>query len=540
MVMRDNSKTPALQDLTVGEMLRRTAERFPERPALEYGDLSWDYHAMDGAVDLCARKLLTAGIRKGDRVGLWCEAEPNAIVSMYALVRIGAVCTMLNTSLKCQELRERLDVTEITVLLIGDGYKDVNYPQVCRELDGSCLLLRRILYIGQADCGDFPALDSLEPVSSENLERAAEAVTPEDTAFILYTSGTASLPKAVMGSHYSRANCGIMQAHDLNATEQDRFCVAMPVFHCFCLSVNVMAACAVGACLCLPRSRRTHDLLETVSEKKCTVMSSVPALFHAMLSRKDFEQWDLSSLRTGFIGGSLYPPELFREINDKMGFILLSSLGQAEATAGITTASLEDPLDVRAETVGHFMDHLEGKIADPVTGESLPAGEPGEICVRGYVVMQGYYGLPENTAQVVDQDGWLRTGDMGWLDQTGNLHIAGRLKELIIRGGENISPAEIENVASAWPCVEQCKAVGVSDKHYGEEVCLCVILKEKANWREEDFCAWLKGRLASYKVPRYVLTLDEFPRTVTGKVRPSELRQLAEDCLGLTSCSIEE
>lgn len=521
-----------LEPLTVGGLLRRTAKRFPDRPAMEYGSRSWDYLALDGAVDLCARRLLAAGIRKGERVGLWCEAEPNAVIALYALVRVGAVCAMLNTSLKGPELRDLLNATEITALLIGDGYKDVSYPEVCRGLEG-CALLERIMYIGQAGCGEFPALEDVEPAPEEELARAEEAVTPEDTSFILYTSGATSRPKAVLGSHYSRANSGVMQAADLGATEEDRFCVAMPIFHCFCLSVNVMAACAVGACLCLPQSRRTHDLLETVSRRRCTVMSSVPALFHAMLSREDFDQWDLSSLRTGFIGGSLYPPDLFREIDDRMGLTLLSSLGQTEATAGITTASLDDPLDVRAETIGHFMDHLEGKIAHPATGEPLPIGQPGEICVRGYVVMQGYYGLPENTAQAVDADGWLHTGDVGYLDENGNIHMTGRIKELIIRGGENISPAEIENTAAAWPGVDQCKAVGVADEHYGEEVCLCVILKEGAELREEDFRAWLEERLAAFKVPRYILLLEDLPRTATGKVRPSELKKLAEERLGL-------
>lgn len=520
-----------LEPLTVGGLLRRTAGRFPKRPAMEYADQSWDYRALDSAVDLWARRLLAAGVRKGDRVGLWCEAEPKAIIALYALTRIGAVCTMLNTSLKGPELQDLLNATEVTALLIGDGYKDVSYPEVCRGLEG-CGLLERVWYIGQAGCGSFPALEEAEPASEGELARAEEAVVPEDTAFILYTSGATSRPKAVMGSHYSRANSGVMQAADLGASEEDRFCVAMPVFHCFCLSVNVMAACAAGACLCLPRSRRTRDLLEAVSEKKCTIMSSVPALFHAMINREDFAQWDLSSLRTGFIGGSLYPPELFREIDRKMGFTLLSSLGQTEATAGITTAFLDDSLDVRAETIGHFMDHLEGKIARPGTGEPLPVGEAGEICVRGYVVMQGYYGLPESTAQAVDADGWLHTGDVGYLDENGNIHMTGRIKELIIRGGENISPAEVENAAAAWPCIDRCKAVGVADEHYGEEVCLCVILKEGMDLREEEFRAWLGARLASFKVPRYIIRLDDFPRTATGKVRPSELKKLAERRLG--------
>ena len=239
------------------------------------------------------------------------------------------------------------------------------------------------------------------------LERAEEAVSPQDTGYILYTSGTTSMPKAVMSSQYSRVNSAIQQAHDLEATEHDRFCVAMPIFHCFCLSVNVMAACAAGACLYLPESRRTTVLLEAVAHGRCTVLSSVPTMYHAILCRPDLSSWDLSSLRTGFIGGSFYPAELFRQIDGSFGFTLLSSLGQTEATAGLTTARLDDPLEVRASTVGHFMDHVEGKIVDIESGKDQPPGRAGEICVRGYLVMQGYFGQPEETRQAIDKDGWL-------------------------------------------------------------------------------------------------------------------------------------
>ena len=363
--------------------------------------------------------------------------------------------------------------------------------------------------------------------------QAVDSPYDEQFATNWHTSGTTSAPKAVMTSHYSRVNSGVQQAHDLGADENDRFCVAMPTFHCFCLSVNVMAACAVGACLYLPESRRTAALLTAISQGRCTVFSSVPTLFHAMFSREDFDSWDLSSLRTGFIGGNLYQPELFRQIDRRFGFTLLSSLGQTEATAGLTTAYLTDSLDVRASTLGHFMDHVEGKIANLETGAAQPTGEPGEICVRGYLVMQGYYGMPEETVKVIDRDGWLHTGDLGYLDGDGNLHMTGRLKELIIRGGENISPAEIENVAAQWPGVSFCKAVGVPDPHYGEEVCLCVIPRSSADRNETVLRRWLSEQLAAFRVPRYILFLEEFPRTSTGKIRPSELQSLAIRTLGL-------
>lgn len=527
---------PPLEHLTIGQLLRRTAERFPQRPALEYRGRVWSYAQLDRAVDQISRRLLRRGIQKGDHVGIWCEAEPNAILSLYALTRIGAVVTMLNTSLQRLELTELLQCTDVTWLIIGDGYKQLNYPELCRSLREELPELREILYAGLLDCpAGYRALEALPEGTQQKLEAAEAAVTPWDTALILYTSGTSSVPKAVLGSHYSRVNSGIQQAWDLHATETDRFCVAMPIFHCFSLSVNVMAACAVGACLYLPPTRGTANLLEAVSRGRCTIMSSVPALFRAILCRKDFDSWDLSSLRTGFIGGSLCSPELFCQINDGLGFTLLSSLGQTEATAGITTASLSDSLEIRSTTVGHFMDNVEGRIADPATGERLPQGENGEICVRGYVVMQGYYHQPEATALVVDAEGWLHTGDMGYLDAAGNMHLTGRLKELIIRGGENISPAEVEAAVSADDRIDQCKAVGVPDPHYGEEVCLCVVPRSGAQLQECELRQQLSARLAAYKVPKYILFVDQMPKTMTGKIRPGELAELAKNRLGLTN-----
>lgn len=524
-----------LEELTVGQLLRRTARRLPERPAMEYGDRTWSYREFDAQVDLWARRLLGLGIRKGERVGLWCETEPRAVFLMYALVRIGAVCAMFNTSLRRPELRSLLERTRISTLLYGGGYKELDYPEICRGLEEELPCLERMYYVSEAPRSGYPALEEILPATPAELEWAEEVVRPEDTAFILYTSGTTSAPKAVMGSHFSRANSGVLQAHDLGATQDDRFCVGMPMFHCFCLSVNILAASAVGACLCLPAGRRTGELLETITRRRCTVFSSVPALFHAILCREDFDRWDLSCLRTGFIGGSLYPAALFREIDERFGenFTLLSSLGQTEATAGLTTSFLGDTLEVRSETVGHFMDHVEGKIADIETGAALPPGRSGEICVRGYLVMQGYYGQGEETARAIDPEGWLHTGDMGCMDEKGNIRMTGRLKELIIRGGENISPAEVENVAAEWPNISMCKAVGVPDGHYGEEICLCVIPRERGDWDEEAFREWLRPRLAAFKLPRYILLLEEFPRTVTGKIRPAELRALAVERLGL-------
>ena len=524
-----------LEDLTVSQFLRRTVHRFPNRPAMEYLGRVWTYEELDEAVDRTAHRLLAWGVKRGDRVGLWCETEPNVVLLLYALPRIGAAGVFLNTSLQLAELAELLRRTQVSRLIVTDGYRGVSFPEVCQGLEKEVSTLKAVLYAGlSGERGGLETLDDLEEASVEELAQAEAAVTPRDIGFILYTSGTTSVPKAVMSTQYSRVNSGIQQAHDLGATETDRFCAAMPIFHCFCLSVNVMAACASGGCLFIPESRRTTVLLEALSQGKCTVLSSVPTLFHAILCRPDFASWDLSSLRTGFIGGSFYPPELFQQINDGFGFTLLSSLGQTEATAGLTTAYLDDSMEVRSTTVGHFMDHVEGKIVHIETGETQPTGEIGELCVRGYLVMAGYYGQPEETAKAIDGEGWLHTGDKGYLDGDGNLHLTGRLKELIIRGGENISPAEVEAALGCCCDIEECKAVGVPDRHYGEEVCLCAVRREGSALDETEVRAILSRKLAAFKVPKYILFLDELPKTITGKVRPTELAQMIQERLELS------
>lgn len=523
-----------LENITLGQLLRRTAQQYPDRPALEYQGTVFSYGQMDDLVDRFALSLLNHGVRRGDHVAILCEAEPNTILLSYAITRIGAVVAMLNTSLLHQELIARLTKADIRYLLIGDGYKDVCYPEVCQGLCSDVPPLQQIFYIGQKCCDGYPALlPASEEADLTPVSEAAALVQPEDTAYMLFTSGTGSTPKAVLSSHYSRANSGLLQANDLDATCYDRFCVAMPVFHCFSLSVNVYAACAVGACLYLPESRRTDALLSAIADGKCTVFSCVPALFRALLRKPNLELWDLSSLRTGFIGGSSYPDSLFLETEERLGFTLLSSLGQTEATAGITTTHVTDPLEVRLKTVGHFLEHVEGRIVDPATNQPVETGVAGEICVRGYVVMQGYYNQPEETAKAIDAEGWLHTGDIGWLDEAGNVHLCGRMKELIIRGGENISPKEIETIFFEDPQVLQCRAVGVPDEHYGEEICLCVVPNPEDPCTEESLRQALSTRLAAYKMPRYILLLDQLPETSTGKVKLQELKDLAVKLLYL-------
>ena len=575
-----------LENLTVSEFLRRTAERFGGRPAISWQGREMTYKELDIMADLAARRLLSLGVKKGDHVGIWCEPEPMSICLVYAIPRIGAVATLLNTSLRQGELQRIVADSDIRMLLIGEGYKELSFPEICHAMkeaaegvgrhpeaegreestakgafdpagevgggfagkdahngagkatvsDSGSPALRSLPVLSIAASGaggGFPVFSDIPPAPEEALAEAEARVLPQDTGYILYTSGTAALPKAVLHSQAARVNSAIQQADDLGLTCGDRVCVAMPAFHCFCLAVSIMGPCAAGAMVYIPKSRHTADLLAAVEKGRCTVFSSVPALFHAILARQDFDKWDLSSLRIGFIGGGMYTPEQFKEIDRRLGMTLLSSLGQTEATAGITAASPADPLEVRAATVGHFMNHVEGRICEPATGREVQAGENGEICVRGYVVMQGYYNQPEMTAAAIDQEGWLHTGDMGYLDTDGNVHLTGRLKDLIIRGGENISPAEIEAAAAQIPGVRACRAVGVPDPHYGEEVCLCICPAEGRRLSETEVRESLASALAHFKVPKHILLMEEFPRTTTGKIRTAELKKMAARRLGI-------
>ena len=521
-----------LRNITVDEAFSEAVSAFPDRPALTFAGRVWSYRDLDADVDFMAKRFLSLGVRKGTHVGVLCEAQPNTILSIFALNRIGAVSVLFNTSLKRAELRTLVRATDVEVLLIGDGYRNVDYRDECYGFLEGVRGLREILYIGlDGDARGYRALEDTAPecVSDEELLQHRRNVCPEDGAFILFTSGTTTLPKAVVDTQYKRANMGLQQARDLGYTPEDRVCTAMPVFHCFSLSVNVTATLFSGACLCLPASRHTGDLLTLIQTEHCTVFSTVPALFDAILRREDFEEWDLSSLRTGFIGGSLCPPELFEEIERRFGYTLLSSLGQTEATAGITTAFPTDSLAERARTVGHVMDHLKLRLVSPGTNDPVGPGESGEICIRGYSVMKGYYNDRESTDAVLTEDGWLHTGDMAFLNENGNLVLTGRMKELIIRGGENISPLEIESVLRNDPSIADCKAVGVPDRHYGEEICLCVVPGE--GYSKEAVLNKLRSALAYYKVPKYILEVEEVPKTATGKIRSEQLRETATNMI---------
>ena len=506
----------ALIKKNMGAFLRECAEHFPDNTAIRQGGKNLSYREINEMTDEIAGKLISLGISKGEHIGMLSDTSIDDILMKFALTRIGAVACLLNPGLGKAELANVMAYSDIKTLIVGPAYKGESNFEGITKFDINLKGVKTL-------------------ASAESVLQREAAVDSSDTAMILYTSGTTGPVKAVMGSHYSRVNNGRKQAEDLGATEKDIFLCALPTFHCFSLAVNIMAAFSVGATLVIPHSRHTADLLAAIQQESCTIFSAVPTLFNAVVSRPDFGSWDVSSIRTGIIGGSYCSPESFAAIEKAFGMTLLSSLGQTELTGGFTVSEATDSLEIRANTLGHFMEFVEGKIADPVTGETLPAGKTGEICAKGYPVMQGYYKMPEATEKTIDKDGWLHTGDLGSLDENGYLTLKGRIKEMIIRSGENIAPIEIEKIFADDSRIEMIKAVGVPDAHYGEEICLCIKLAKGVKIIDTDeIKGTVKAHLAAFKVPKYILLLDEFPCNATGKIKLNDLIALATEKLGLS------
>lgn len=524
-----------LKSITIGAALKDAVKKYPNRPAIEYRGSVWTYLDLDRVTDHLAAGFLTAGVSHGTHVGIWSELNADLLLSYYALQKIGAVTVMLSTALSEEAMLHQLQQTDCEWLLVGSFYSELDPDKVCADVEANGYASTIRMCMGHKGSGfDLRTIDTIGSGMSMNMLLSELAlVRPEDPSMILFTSGTNSKPKAVVSTHYARMNNGIQQADDLHATCEDRFCVMLPMFHCFSVSANILAALAVGGCLHLAEDRHSGTVLQMMDKHKCTIFNAVPTAFHSMIARPDFERYDLSALRTGIIGGGTYTPDQFVLFEQKFGMTLLSSLGQTECTAGLTVSHMDDSLEVRSTTVGHFMNHVEYKIADLQTGEPQPEGERGEICVRGYLVMSGYYADPEQTAKTLDAEGWCHTGDLGWLDSDGNVHLCGRIKELVIRAGENISPKEVADVLQQDARVADVKVIGVKDPHYGEELCACIVTAKDAALSEEQVRQIVRQRLESFKVPAHVLFFDQLPYSTTGKIVLGRLQEMVEE-RGLT------
>lgn len=542
-----------LIEMTIGQMLELQAERHPDQDGLVSPRIGVRYsmREFNEICDRAARGFMAIGIKKGDHIAMWSSNYPEWVITQFACAKIGAVLVTVNTNYKKFELEYLLRQSDSTTLITMKGTKDSDYLEhiygLCPELKTSkpgtmdceaLPCLKNVIYLDEGRPAGMmrwnDVLARAEEVPVEQYLEAKKQVDIHDVANMQYTSGTTGFPKGVMLTHYNLINNGKGIGDCMRFTNEDRLLIHVPLFHCFGAVLGVMACITHGTTIILNDHFNPVHSLQTLQDEKCTAVHGVPTMFIAMLDYEGFPEYDLSSLRTGIMAGSPCPIEIMRRVVNEMGMREITiTYGLTEASPAITMTTTEDPLEVRVTTIGKEMPHVEVKIIDPETGEEVPTGVQGEIMSRGYNTMKGYYNMPEATRQAIEPDGWLHTGDIGMKDESGYYKVTGRLKDMIIRGGENIYPREIEEFLYTHPAVKDVQVIGVPDAKYGEEVMACVILKPDAAPTEEEMIDYVRKGLSKFKAPRYVRFLNEFPMTASGKIQKFKMREWAIEELNL-------
>ncbi|MDI5978079.1 AMP-binding protein [Amycolatopsis magusensis] len=527
------SDVPLLGD-TIGGNLARTVERFGDRDALveRLTGRRWTYTELAADVDALALGLVARGIVKGDRVGIWSPNRAEWTLLQYATAKIGAILVNINPAYRSHELKFVLNQAGVRLLVAAESFKTSDYAAMIEEVRPECAALEQVVLLGSE------AWDSLldNDLDVGRLEEIAATLGADDPINIQYTSGTTGFPKGATLSHHNILNNGFFVGELCGYTEVDRICIPVPFYHCFGMVMGNLAATTHGACMVIPsQAFEPAAALAAVQAERCTSLYGVPTMFIAELSEPDFDSYDLSSLRTGIMAGSPCPVEVMKQVIERMGMAEVSiCYGMTETSPVSTQTRADDSVERRVSTVGRVGPHLEVKVVDPETGLTVPRGEPGELCTRGYSVMLGYWDQPDKTAEVIDAARWMHTGDLAVMDDEGYLSITGRIKDMVIRGGENVYPREIEEFLYTHPDILDAQVIGVPDAKYGEELMAWVRLREGAPVLTvealREFCT---GKLAHYKVPRYVHVVDEFPMTVTGKVRKVQMREESVSLLGL-------
>ncbi|MEV1066695.1 AMP-binding protein [Streptomyces sp. NPDC050263] len=527
-----------LLDTTIGDDFDRTVALFPGREALVDVPTGrrWTYAELRAEVDALALALIEAGIARGDRVGIWAPNCAEWVMVQYATAKMGAVLVNINPAYRSHELAYALNRSGIRVLFAMASFKTIDYAAMAEEVAPGCPSLERTVYLGGEEWAALLHRGRL--ASPDRLAEAQNELSPDDPINIQYTSGTTGFPKGATLSHRNILNNGYFVGELLGYGEEDRICVPVPFYHCFGMVLGNLASTSHGACVVIPAP--AFDPVATLTacvEERCTSLYGVPTMFIALLNLPDFASYDLSSMRTGVMAGSPCPVEVMKQVT-KWAPEVAICYGMTETSPTSTQTTADDSLERRVSTVGRAHPHVEVKIVDPVTGETVPRGRSGELCTRGYSVMIGYWGEPEKTAEAVDADGWMHTGDLGVMDADGCLAITGRIKDLVIRGGENIYPREIEEFLYTHPDVLDAQVIGVPDEKYGEELMAWLRLREGAAPLDaaavREFCS---GKLAHFKIPRYVHCVDAFPMTVTGKIRKVEMRERAPEIIGPQSAT---
>lgn len=535
-----------LQERTLGQWLEHWATVSPDKEYLVYSDrnLRFTWSAFNKRVDDMAKGLLSIGVKHGTHVGIWATNVPDWLTFVYAGAKIGAVLVTVNTNYKQSEVEFLVENADLHTLCITEGvfdgsYIDMTYEMLpeLRESQRGFLKSKRfpcmknVVYIGQEKFRGMyntpELLLSGQNISDETLDEAKSKVSCWDVVNMQYTSGTTGFPKGVMLTHHNIANNGFFTGEGMGFTAEDKLCCCVPLFHCFGITLASMNVLTHGSTQVMVEKFDPLTVLASVHKERCTALYGVPTMFIAELNHPMFDMFDLTSLRTGIMAGSLCPIELMRAVTEKMHITHITSVyGLTESSPGMTHSVLEDSFEARCTTVGKEYPFTEVKILDPETGEECPVGVQGEVCCRGYLVMKGYYNNPQATAETIDKDGWLHSGDLGVKDEEGYYRITGRIKDMIIRGGENIYPREIEEFLYHLEGVQDIQVAGIPSEKYGEEVGAFIILKEGALLAEEEVKDFCRGKIARHKIPKYVFFIDGFPLTGSGKIQKFKLKDV--------------
>lgn len=537
--------------LTVGDLLEKQVELYPEHEAVVYPELNLrkTYTEFNEIVNQTAKGFISIGIKKGDHIAIWSDNKFEWLVTQFASAKIGAVLVTVNTNYQSSELEYLLRQSDSMTLIMAEEYKGTSYIDV---LNNVCPLINQSEK-GNINSSKLPHLKNVVIISDETFEYAynwKEVVDRGDTVDdkqletmktslhydevinMQYTSGTTGFPKGVMLSHYNIVNNANQIGNRMNLTKNDRLCIPVPFFHTFGCVLGILTAVAKGTTMVIVEQFNAEKVLEAVSKEKCTALHGVPTMFIAELNHPRFDEFDLSHLRTGIMAGSTCPIEVMRDVMNKMGADEITiCYGLTESSPVITQTKVDDPIELKVSTVGQMHPNVEAKIIDPETKKEVGPNEPGELITRGYHVMKGYYKNEEATNETIDKDGWLYTGDIATVDENGYFTITGRSKDVVIRGGENIYPREVEEFLYKHPAVLDVQVVGVPDEKYGEEVMACIILKENKQATKEEIKEFCEGQISRHKIPKHIMFMDEYPMTASGKIQKYKLREMAEENL---------
>lgn len=527
---------PALLEETIGANFERTVAAHADGEALVEvaSGRRWTWAELDRDVDALARGLIAAGVEKGHRVGIWAPNCAEWTLTQYACAKVGAVLVNVNPAYRTHEFAYAVNQSGLRLLLAASAFRTSDYRAMVEEVRGQCPDLERVVFVDTDDWAELVA--GGESLPADAVAERMATLDPHDPINIQYTSGTTGYPKGATLSHRNILNNGYFTTELINLGPEDRLCIPVPFYHCFGMVMANLGCTTHGTTMVIPSPGFDPETtLRTIAAERCTGVYGVPTMFIAMQNHPTFAEHDLSTLRTGIMAGSICPVEVMKRCVDDMNMGEVSiAYGMTETSPVSCQTRADDDLERRTATIGRVHPHVEIKIVDPVTGETVERGQTGEFCTRGYSVMLGYWDDPEKTAEAIDADGWMHTGDLAEMREDGYCNIVGRIKDMVIRGGENVYPREIEEFLYAHPDIEDVQVIGVPDEKYGEELCAWVKVKAGAAPLDADAVrAFATGKLAHYKIPRYVMVVDEFPMTVTGKIRKVQMREESAKRLGL-------